>query len=150
MCHIGRYSVRFNGTLLDSFSPLRGLWQGDPLSPFLFLFIANGLSVVLDHGVVANKITRVKICCHAPGISHLLFVDDTLLFFEDSKVQAENVKEGLDMFSKANGQCLNYNKCSIMFGETCPQDSQDEVQYTLNVTSVGFEEKYLGFPTRDG
>jgi hypothetical protein len=42
-----RYSVKFNGALLEAFSPTRGLRQGDPLSPFLFLFVADGLSTLL-------------------------------------------------------------------------------------------------------
>ena len=42
-----RYSVRFNGVLLDTFRPTRGLRQGDLLSPYLFLFVADGLSRVL-------------------------------------------------------------------------------------------------------
>ena len=46
-----RYSVKFNGTFLDSFAPSRGLRQGDPLSPFLFLFVADGLSALLRQGV---------------------------------------------------------------------------------------------------
>ena len=76
-----RYSVRFNGTLLDSFAPSRGLRQGDPLSPFLFLFVADGLSAILKHYVSSGDITPVKVCRRAPGISHLLFADDTMLFF---------------------------------------------------------------------
>lgn len=45
-----RYSVKFNGTLLNSFGPSRGLRQGDPLSPFMFLFVADGLSALLKEG----------------------------------------------------------------------------------------------------
>uniref|UniRef100_A0A453EYZ0 Reverse transcriptase domain-containing protein n=1 Tax=Aegilops tauschii subsp. strangulata TaxID=200361 RepID=A0A453EYZ0_AEGTS len=133
-----RYSVKFNGTLLDSFAPSRGLRQGDPLSPFMFLFVADGLSAILKHGVASNSITPVKICRRAPGISHLLFADDTLLFFEASRAQAENVKGCLELYAKATGQCLNYNKCSILFGDSCPVDSQNEVRGTLDVINWVF------------
>jgi hypothetical protein len=46
-----RYSVHFNNVLLDSFTPSHGLRQGDPLSPYLFLFVADGLSMILQHEV---------------------------------------------------------------------------------------------------
>ena len=80
-----RYTVKFNGSLLDSFAPTRGLRQGDPLSPFLFLFVADGLSAVLNQHVSTGVLTPVRICRRASGISHLLFADDTLLFFEASQ-----------------------------------------------------------------
>ena len=88
-----RYFVKFNGTILDSFAPMRGLRQGDPLSPFLFLFVADGLSALLKSKVDANVLHPLHICRLAPGISHLLFADDTMLFFEASRQQATIVKE---------------------------------------------------------
>lgn len=96
-----RYSVKLNGTLLDSFTPSRGLRQHDPLSPFLFLFIADGLSALLRNKVDMGIITPVKICRRAPGISHLLFANDTLLFFKASRAQAQEVKSCLDMYASA-------------------------------------------------
>jgi hypothetical protein len=43
-----RYSVRFNNVHLDSFVPTRGLHQGDPLSPYMFLFVVDGLSKLMQ------------------------------------------------------------------------------------------------------
>ena len=77
-----KYSVKFNGGFLDSFALSRGLWQGDPLSPFLFLFVAHGLSAILKQGVRSGSISPVRICRTTPDISHLLFADDTMLFFK--------------------------------------------------------------------
>uniref|UniRef100_A0A453CB40 Reverse transcriptase domain-containing protein n=1 Tax=Aegilops tauschii subsp. strangulata TaxID=200361 RepID=A0A453CB40_AEGTS len=145
-----RYSVNFNGTLLDSFAPSRGLRQGDPLSPFLFLFVADGLSTLLRNNVESGDITPVKVCRSAPGISHLLFANDTLLFFKASKTQAEKVKAILDVYDTATGQSLNYDKCSLVFGDACPGLIQEEVRTTLHVTSHFFEDKYLGLPTPEG
>lgn len=45
-----RYSVKYNGELLERFKPTRGLRQGDPLSPYIFLFVAEGLACILQRG----------------------------------------------------------------------------------------------------
>lgn len=55
----------------------------------------------------------------------MLFADDTLLFFEASRAQAESVKIALDLYGSATGQSLNYNKCSVFFGSACPTVVQD-------------------------
>ena len=145
-----RYSIKLNGTLLDSFAPTRGLRQGDPLSPFVFLFVADGLSAILKHGVATGSITPIRVCRRAPGISHFLFVDDTILFFEASRLQAERIKVALELYGAATGQSLNYDKCSMLFGESCPLDVKEQVRVVLGVTSESFEEKYLGLPTPEG
>ena len=112
--------------------------------------MADGLSAILKHKVASDDITPVKVCRRAPGISHLLFADDTMLFFEASKVQVEKVKEAIEQYGSATRQSLNYDKCSILFGKACPANVQAEVRSVLNVSSAVFEEKYLGLPTPDG
>ena len=94
-----RYTLKFNGALLDLFSPSRGLRQGCPLSPFLFLFVADGLSALLQREVQNENIEAVKICRRAPGISHLLFADDSLLFFKANAEQAIRIQDVLDTFA---------------------------------------------------
>ena len=77
-----RYAVKLNGEVLEPFYPSRGLRQGDPLSPYLFLFVAEGLSRALEAECNASNITPLKVAKEAPVISHLLFADDSLLFFK--------------------------------------------------------------------
>jgi hypothetical protein len=145
-----KYMVKFNGGLLDSFSPSRGLRQGDPLSPFLFLFVADGLSALLHNEVQNNMITPVKICRNAPGISHLLFADDSLLFFKATPQEAGRVKQVIEEYASSTGQLINPAKCSIFFGDSCPNATREAVKEVLHVQHEAFDAKYLGLPTPHG
>jgi hypothetical protein len=145
-----RYQVKFNGNLLDSFSPSRGLRQGDPLSPFLFLFVADALSTLFQREVNNGNFVPLKVCRRAPGVSHLLFADDSLLFFKANAEQANREKDILEIYAASTGQLINPNKCSIMFGRACPQETRDEIKAALLLTQETFESKYLGLPTPEG
>ena len=109
-----RYTVRFNGVDSAPFTP-RGLRQGDPLSLYLFLFVADGLSTLINRKVSVGAIQELKVCRNAPGVSHLLFADDTLLFFRATADQAAEVKDILETYGRCTGQQVNPTKCSIMF-----------------------------------
>lgn len=63
-----RYSIKFIATILDSFAPLRGLRQGDPLPPYLFLFVVDGLSTLINKGIASGEVSPIKVCGRAPGI----------------------------------------------------------------------------------
>lgn len=67
------YKVRFNDVETDTIKPTRGLRQGDPLSPYLFLLVAEGLSSMLKGAEDRGEIEGVKVCRGAPVVSHLLF-----------------------------------------------------------------------------
>jgi hypothetical protein len=145
-----KYAVKLNGAILETFTPSRGLRKGDPLSPFLFLFIADGLSALLSRSIQLNELQPLRICPQAPGLSHLLFADDTLLFFKASQEQAVQVLQILDVFTAATGQLINRAKCSVMFGNSCPEGVKIAVRASLQVQEVAFKDKYLGLPTPEG
>ena len=145
-----RYSVKFNGKLLVVFTPSRGLRQGDPLSPFLFLFVADALSALLSKSVNDGSLRGVTICHGAPVISHLLFADDTLLFFEASGQQADIVKGLLNTYSSATGQLINPEKCSILFSRNCNVSVVEEINNILEVQQQVSEPKYLGLLVPEG
>ena len=74
------YSVQINGELKGRMSPSRGLRQGDPISPYLFLLCTKGLIAMLKKEEVAGHIKGIVVCRGAPRISHLLFTDDSIVF----------------------------------------------------------------------
>ena len=74
------YSVLLNGQPVGNIIPGRGLRQGDPLSPYLFLLCAMGLQCLIQKAEASGDIKGVAICRHGPRISHLFFADDNVLF----------------------------------------------------------------------
>jgi hypothetical protein len=111
-----RYSIRLNGTLLDPFTPSRGLRQGDPLSPFLFLSVAEGLSNLIKRESIHGNLEELKIVRRAPGISHLLFADDSLLFFKGTVEQAIKIINTLSTYEKGIESSTRTN--ALFFWET--------------------------------
>lgn len=117
------YSISFNGVLQPSFTPSRGLRQGDPLSAYVLLFVVDGLSTLLNKEVEERRIQAPSIYRRAPLISNLLFADDSLLFFKGDMETARRIKEVLRIYATSTGQLINPGKCSIMFGSSCPLDT---------------------------
>lgn len=79
------YSIVLNGEVGKTFWPMRGLRQGDPLSPFLFLISSEGLSTLLRLAREEGSLRGIKACRRSPQITHLLFADDCILFGEASE-----------------------------------------------------------------
>ena len=87
-----QYTLLINGNLTNSFKPFQGLRQEDPLSTYVFLMCANILSISLSQAKNLKKIKGIKVGRNGLSFSHLLFVDDSLLFFrkDNSKVVISN------------------------------------------------------------
>jgi hypothetical protein len=112
--------------------------------------VADGLSTLLQKEVSDQNIDALRVCRSAPGVSHLLFADDSLLFFKARGDQAARIKGVLDIYASSTGQLINPSKCSILFGHICTDVRRMEVKNTLAVVQETFETKYLGLPTPEG
>jgi len=87
------YVFSLNGDDVCQVKPSRGLRQGDSISPYLFLLISEGLSMLLQHAQMEKKISGVKICRSALSDSHLLFADDSILFYKANQREAKALRE---------------------------------------------------------
>ena len=110
-----RYEVRFNSEETDMFVPTRGIRQGDPLSPYLFLLCAEGLSSLLLHEEEVGGIDGLTVCRNAPSVSHLLFADDSLILMKADMTNATSLQQVLDTYCANSGQLVSLAKSSIFF-----------------------------------
>ena len=67
------YSLVINGKLSPKFSPIRGIRQGDPLSPYLFLFVVDVLSRLILKSAQAKVVVGLKLSRLCPELTHLFF-----------------------------------------------------------------------------
>lgn len=79
-----KFIVLFENELLGPIIPQRGLRQGDPLSPYLFILCVEGLSELLQHREMSGRLHGCKVANGAPIITHLFFTDDSFLFCRDT------------------------------------------------------------------
>lgn len=83
------FSILMNGTSKGFFKATRGLRQGDPLSPFLFSLVADGLCAIFRKAEEVWLVEDFVIGDDRIMMSHIQFADDTILFL---KVELDNVK----------------------------------------------------------
>ncbi|KAL6213916.1 hypothetical protein ACLB2K_013355 [Fragaria x ananassa] len=74
------HSFLVNGEVCGLVRPKRGIRQRDPLSPYLFILCAEGLSSLIQHLATSQGIQGMQLSSEAPLLHHLLFADDSLLF----------------------------------------------------------------------
>jgi hypothetical protein len=144
------FSLLFNGGRSSEFHPCRGIRQGDPISHYLFLLAAEGLSCMLKHANEGGLLEGIQIVATAPKVNHLLFADDCLMF---SKTTTENVlklKEILNLYCQAFGQRINHDKSSIYFGKGCSGPHRETIKGLLEIQKETLCEKYLGLPSDVG
>jgi hypothetical protein len=125
-----------NGEPHGYIQPSRGLRQGDPLSPYLFLLCAEGLHSLIKKAEMDSDIQGISLCRRGPKITHLFFADDSLLFSKATPSACEKIQDILDQYEKASGQQVKRDKTTIYFSKNTPQASQNVIKEALEVPII--------------
>ena len=114
------FNIILNGSPTNTFQPSRGIRQGDPLSPFLFILMAEGLSRLIVSQVVRGEIRGLKVHDGMRSQTHQQFVDNTMLMGNPSFQESQSFKNSLNLFAKASCLAVNPNKSQVPFVNTTP------------------------------
>lgn len=139
-----------NGDLTERLLPERGLCQGDPLSPHLFLLCEEGFSALLQQAEREQRIAGVRVCLNAPSISHLLFADGSLIMIRATKRDAKQLQDILDLYESCSVQVINKAKSAVLFSRNSKPQNKGDVCATLQITRETMNERYLWLPVHVG
>jgi hypothetical protein len=141
----GNMSVLVNGCLTEEIQIKRGLKQGDPLAPFLFLLVAEGLGGLMRRVVAINRFRPFFVGREEVPVSLLQYADDTLCIGEATVENLWVMKAMLRGFEMTSGLKVNFLKSCVM-GVNVPNDFLSMAADFLNCRVGSTPFKYLGLP----
>ena len=134
-----------NGTPSKKFGASRGIRQGCPLSPLLFILVIKGLSLLIKDAKVNGLIRGIKISS-ALALTHLLFMDDVILLGTGTLLEWMDFEVILSTFCKASGMSISVEKSGFLFNnidEGTLLNIARVLPYNMENITTGF--KYLGY-----
>lgn len=140
------YTILLNGQTHGLIKPERGIRQGDPLSPLLFILCAKALVNVLNMAEKDGKLHGIRLNKDGPAVHHLLFADDSVLMCRAEEKESATIVEYVRLYGEASGQVINKTKSSVIFGAKVPGVTRELIKRILEIDKEGVRWHLSGFP----
>ncbi|KAK6775816.1 hypothetical protein RDI58_026817 [Solanum bulbocastanum] len=140
------YSVLVNGQSFGFFQSSRGLKQGDPLSPTLFIIAAEVLSRSLNKLFEDQEFRGYGMPKWSPKINHLSYADDTILFCSGQPKSMRKMMTILKRYELVSGQLINLDKSLVHLHEKIPIGVSYQIRKIIGIRMGSFPFTYLGCP----
>lgn len=144
------YSFLHQGEVFGELMPQKGIRQGDPISPYIYILCAEGLSSIIKRHEEMGLIHGIKIARRAPSVSHLLFADDCYFFFKAVETEAHVMNRIIKRYEDLSGQSVNFSKSLITFSPNTSPAIRGQICGILEVRESEAPGKYLGLPMAVG
>ena len=141
----GSVGIKVNDDIGQYFQTLKGLRQGDPMSPILFNVVVDMLAVLVNRAKQDGQVGGLIPHLVEGGVSILQYADDTIIFMEHDLVKARNMKLLLCLFEQLSGLKINFNKSELFcFGRAKEEQETYKQLFGCELGSLPFT--YLGIP----
>ena len=144
------YLVLINGKPKGFVTPTRGIKQGDPLSPYLFLFCAEGLSAMIRKAEEARNLQGIPSGNGGVCLSHLLFADNSFIFCQAIMEKCQQLLAILKQYDVTSRQAINRQKTTLFFSRNTRTNVKQNIQNMMGARIMDDCEKYLGLPMASG
>ncbi|KAL6522936.1 hypothetical protein OROHE_016783 [Orobanche hederae] len=139
------FSININGEAAGYFYGKRGLRQGDPMSPYLFVLVMEILHGILTSLINSHHSLKYHWRCHRRKTVMLSFADDLLLFCNADVDSIRTLQMGMNIFGKLSGLQANPSKSNI-FLSTLARPHASEIQPLIGYNIGSLPVRYLGVP----
>ncbi|KAL2247318.1 UNVERIFIED_CONTAM: hypothetical protein Sindi_2584100 [Sesamum indicum] len=139
------FSIGLNGKPHGFFSGARGLRQGDPLSPYLFVLVMEAFHLGFLQRIEQDSQFTYHWKCESSKVFQMGFADDLLLFCRADLDSIRVFKEGLDWFAELSGFRLNVQKSHLIISHSA-QNLKDQMLDILGFQEGHLPMRYLGLP----
>ncbi|VFQ60086.1 unnamed protein product [Cuscuta campestris] len=138
-------SILLNGSPTGFFKMKRGVKQGDPLSPLLFIIAGEVFSRMIKTSM-ESKFLKSYNSGRSLLVSHLAYDDDLIIFLRGGVRNLLKFKAILDQYSKGSGQEVNFSKSRFYVGSKLPANIIARMERALGMAHGKLPFQYLGVP----